>query len=100
MRGPYHRELRVRVICFVEEGGSRREAAEQFDVSDAVSSAVRWVEQFHAAGISEPMPRGGGISPLEQHKERILVLASEQPDLTLSEMVAAARLSRQSTFRF
>jgi transposase len=26
-------ELRTRVIDFVEEGGSRREAAEQFDVS-------------------------------------------------------------------
>ena len=38
MHGPYPGELRVRVIGFVEGGGSRREAAEQFDVS--VSSAI------------------------------------------------------------
>ena len=69
MRGPYHRELRVRVIRFVEEGGSRREAAEQSDVS--VSSAIRWAERFRDGGTSEPMLRGGGISPLEQHRQRI-----------------------------
>ena len=44
MHGPYPGELRVRVIRFVEGGGSRREAAEQFDVS--VSSAIRWVQQL------------------------------------------------------
>ena len=33
MRGPYPGELRIRVIHFVEAGGSRREAAEQFQVS-------------------------------------------------------------------
>ena len=33
MRGPYPGELRIRVIDFVEAGGSRREAAEQFQVS-------------------------------------------------------------------
>ena len=38
MHGPYPGELRTRVIDFVEAGGSRREAAEQFDVS--VSSAI------------------------------------------------------------
>ena len=42
MRGPHPGELRVRVIRLVEEGASRREAAEQFDVG--VSSAIRWVQ--------------------------------------------------------
>ena len=40
MHGPYPGALRVRVIRFVEAGGSRREAAEEFDVG--VSSAIRW----------------------------------------------------------
>jgi transposase len=87
MRGPYHSELRVRVIRFVEEGGSRREAAEQFDVS--VSSAIRWVQRFHDDGTSTPMPRGGGVSPLEGYSVEILALAQEHPDLTLHEMVSA-----------
>ena len=57
MHGPYPGELRVRVIRFVEGGGSRREAAEQFDVS--VSSAIRWVQRFRDDGTCEPIPRGG-----------------------------------------
>src|SRR5882757_11099191 len=92
MRGPYPGELRIRVIDFVEAGGSRREAAEQFQVS--ASSAIRWVQRFRDEGTSEPMPRGGSTSPLEKHSERILALIREQPDLTLDEMVLALRKRR------
>lgn len=92
MHGPYPGALRVRVIRFVEAGGSRREAAEQFDVS--VSSAIRWVQFFRDDGTCEPMPRGGSISPLEEHAERILALISEQRDLTLDEMVLALHKRR------
>ena len=92
MRGPYTGELRVRVIRFVEGGGSRREAADEFDVS--VSSAIRWVQRFLDDGTSEPMPRGGGTSPLEKHSERILALVCEHPDLILDEMVLALRKRR------
>src|SRR3984893_14873864 len=92
MRGPHPGELRVRVIRLVEEGASRRETAEQFDVG--VSSAIRWVQRFRDAGTCEPMPRGGSISPLEKYSERILALIREQPDLTLDEMVLALRKRR------
>ena len=92
MHGPYPGELRVRVIRFVEEGGSRREAAEQFDVS--VSSAIRWVLRYRADGTAEPMPRGGSTSPLEEHAEQILALIAEQPDLTLREIVSALHKRR------
>ena len=44
MHGPYPGELRLRVIDFVEGGGSRRGAAGQFEVS--VSSAIGWVQQL------------------------------------------------------
>jgi hypothetical protein len=57
MHGPYPSELRMRVIDFVEAGGTRRGAAEQFEVS--VSSAIRWVNGFNEDGTCEPMPRGG-----------------------------------------
>src|SRR6202047_688651 len=72
MHGPYPGELRTRVIDFVEEGGSRREAAEQFDVS--VSSAIRWVQRFHENGTFTPMPSGGSTSPLEKHSRQILAV--------------------------
>jgi transposase len=86
MRGPYPGELRVRVIRFVEEGGSRREAAEQLQVS--ASSAIRWVQRFREDGVCEPMPRGGSTSPLEAYSQQILALIREQRDLTLNEIVS------------
>src|ERR1700757_4721334 len=85
MRGPYPGELRMRVIHFVEGGGSRREAAEEFEVS--ASSAIRWMQRFREDGVCEPMPRGGGISPLEKYSQQILALVREQRDLTLNEIV-------------
>jgi transposase len=97
MRGPYPGELRVRVIRFVEGGASRREAADQFDVS--VSSAIRWMQHFRDDGTCEPMPRGGSTSPLEKYSERILALIREQPDLTLDEMAVALRKQRISASR-
>jgi transposase len=77
----------VRVIRFVETGGSRREAAEQFDIG--VSSAIRWMQRFREDGTCEPMPRGGSTSPLEKYAEQILAFIRERPDLTLDEIVLA-----------
>src|SRR5215831_15882405 len=81
MRGPYPGDLRIRVIEFVEAGGSRRDAAEHFEVS--ASSAIRWLQRFQKDGTFEPMPRGGGVSPLEKYSQQILDLIGEQRDLTL-----------------
>ena len=92
MHRPYPGELRVRVIRFVEGGGSRREAAEAFDVS--VSSAIRWMQRFLDDGTCQPMPRGGSTSPLEKHSRRILTLIREQSDLTLDEIVSALHKQR------
>jgi transposase len=97
MHGPYPGELRARVIRFVEGGGSRREAAEQFDVS--VSSAIRWMQRFRDDGTSVPMPRGGSTSPLEKYSQWILALVSDQPDLTLGEIVSALHKRRVPTSR-
>ena len=80
MRGQYPRKLRVRVIEFVEAGGSRRDAAEHFLVSP--SSAIRWLQRFREDGTSEPMPRGGSASPLEKYSPQILALIRKQRDLT------------------
>src|SRR6476620_6980300 len=86
MRGPYPGELRIRVIHFVEAGGSRREAGEQFHVS--ASSAIRWVQRFHEDGVCEPMPTGESTSTLENDSQQILALIREQRDLTLNEIVS------------
>src|SRR6516162_4874837 len=97
MRGPYPGDLRVRVIKFVEAGGSRRDAAEYFEVS--ASSAIRWLQCFREDGTCEPMPRRGSTSPLEKYSRQILALIGEQRDLTLDELVSVLRKRRISASR-
>ena len=85
----YSVEIRKRVIAQVEGGASRRESAEESDVS--ASTAVKWVKCFHETGICAAKPRGGSISPLETHADWLLGLISKMPDLTLDEVVATMR---------
>jgi transposase len=96
-------DLRERVIEAIEEGASRREAAERFDVSP--SSAVKWLQWWLREGRRAPKPRGGSNSPLEDHAEKILGLVAEQPDWTLDELIVALRKrriagSRSALWRF
>jgi transposase len=88
----YSGDLRERVIGTVEAGATRREAAELFDVS--ISSAIRWVQRWREEGSSEPKPRGGSRSALEDYAEPILALVAEHPDWTLEEILAAMRKQR------
>ena len=97
MRGPYPGDLRVRVIKFVEAGGSRRDAAEHFEVS--ASSAIRWLQRFREDRTCEPMPRRGSTSPLEKYSRQILALIGERRDLTLDELVSVLRKRRISASR-
>jgi transposase len=83
----YSADIRMRVIARVEGGASRREAAEQLDISP--SAAVKWVKCFHETGSCASKPRGGSTSPLEVHAPWLLTLIEEQPDLTLDEVVSA-----------
>jgi transposase len=100
----YSGDLRERVIEAVEmEGVSRREAAERFEVS--ASSSVRWLQRWNESRSAAPKPRGGSVSPLEAHAERILALIAERPDLTLKETLAEllkrrVRTSRSALSRF
>ena len=103
MGKPYSEDLRVRVIEAIDEGASRREAADRFAVS--ASSAIRWMERFARLGCAAAKRCGGSISPLEQHADFLLGLIAEQPDLTLDEVVAAMRAasiggSRSAVARF
>jgi len=99
----YSADMRERVIARVESGGSRREAAEHYDVS--ASTAVIWVKCFRETGRCAAKPRGGSVSPLEAHGEFLLALIEEKPDLTLDEVVVTMRKhkiagSRTAIWRF
>lgn len=85
-------DLRARVIVAVEEGASRREAAERFAIS--ASSAVKWLRSWRDEGRGTAKPRGGSRSPLDERAEEIRALVREQPDRTLDELTAALRKRR------
>lgn len=99
----YSRDMRERVIAEVAGGASRREAAEELEIS--ASAAITWVKCFLETGRCAAKPRGGSVSPLEEHAEFLLGLIREQPDLTLDEVVLVMRKhrvpgSRTAVWRF
>ena len=57
MPAAYSADIRGRVIASVESGSSRREAAEEFDVS--ASSAIKWVAAYRTTGASSKRPYCG-----------------------------------------
>ena len=99
----YSGDMRERVIGRVASGASRREAAEQFEVS--ASTAIIWVKCFEETGRCAAKPRGGSTSPLEKHADFLLGLILERADLTLDEVVSVMRKhkipgSRTAVWRF
>ena len=90
----YSGDLRERVIGTVEAGASRREAADLFEIS--VSSAVRWVQRWRKERSSEPKPRGGSRSVLEDYAKRILALVAEHRDWTLGEVMSIEKSPERS----
>jgi transposase len=83
---PLSDDLRKRVIDAVEGGMSRRAAAERFSV--AISTAIRWVERWHAVGSHQPRPQGGDKRShhVEVHAPEILSLIEDNKDITLAEI--------------
>ena len=103
MPKPYSIDLRSRVIAEVEAGCSRREAAEQYGISPSV--VVIWAQRFDETGSVAAKPSGGSVSPLEDHADFLLGLITDEPDMTLDEIVAAMRKrriagSRSAVWRF
>ncbi len=90
----YSGDLRVRVIAAVVAGASRREAGDRFEISP--SSSIRWLQRWEESGNTEPKPRGGSTSPLEEFAPQILALVEEQPDLDLEGVRCTAEKTAHS----
>ena len=87
----YSGDMRARVIA--EGGASRREAAEEFEISPQHGDYLG--EVLSETGRCAAKPRGGSTSPLEEHAEFLLGLIERTPDLTLDEVVSAMRKSTE-----
>ena len=79
-------DLRFRVVSAVDDGLSRRAAADRFGVG--VSSAIRWVAQHRRSGhVSAGKPGGNQRSHrIDAHKDLVSDLLEERPDVTLAEI--------------
>jgi transposase len=106
MTRPLSNDLRRRVVSAVDDGMSRRAAAERFGV--AVSSAIKWVQAWRQTGSYHPRPQGGDNRSrrIEAHGKEILALVEATPDMTLAEIsghLEAAhglRVSQSTVWRF
>jgi transposase len=88
MGKPLSVDLRKRVVAAVDEGLSRRKAAERFGVS--ISSAIRWTSLRRRTGDVRPKRQGGDkrSARIEAHAPLILGLVAAQGDITLVELRA------------
>lgn len=92
MARPLSVDLRERIVRAVESGSSRREAAEQFAVSD--SAAIKLVRRWERTGSVAPGKIGGHKQhALREHEAVVRALVAAQADITLEEL--KARLAEQ-----
>ena len=91
-------DLRSRVIAAVEDGLSRRAAAERFGV--AAASAVRWVRAWRDTGASDARRQGGDrrSERIEAYADVILLAIDARKDITLVEIAAMLRDSHGASF--
>lgn len=76
------RDLRMRVIRFVERGGSKIEAARRFEVG--IASVHRWLKagcEWRPRRPGRPQGRGDKLD-----REALRRAVEEQPDLMLKEL--------------
>ena len=75
-------------MAAVVAGSSARAAAVRFGLS--VSTAIRWAQRWRAEGHAQARPMGGDRrSLLTKHRETVLTLVAQQPDLTIGEIRTA-----------
>jgi transposase len=92
MARPLSMDLRERIVRAVEAGQSRRQAADQFAVSE--SAAIKLLQRWARTGSVAPGQMGGQKQhALSPHEGVVRALVAAQPDLTLEEL--KARLAEQ-----
>jgi len=90
----YSRDLRDRVVGFVEAGHSRRSAARHFGVSE--SFAVKLMRRVTLLGSAQPARQGrppGG--KLAAYEEFLVGAVEEKPDITMPELVERLQAERE-----
>jgi transposase len=85
MAAPLSMDIRKRIVAAVEDGASRRAAADRFAVSE--SSAIKLVKHWEQTGSLEPGQMGGHRTfALAAHEALVRELIAATPDQTLDEL--------------
>jgi transposase len=80
-------DIRERIFRHVNDGHSRRAAAEKFAV--AASTAIRIMARHASSGTLAPkLQRHGRRSKLDAHRDYLARRIVEVPDITLPELAA------------
>ncbi len=89
----YSTDLRQRVVEYVLEGHTCEAAGLHFKVSE--SSAIKWTRRYRETGEIGAKPQGGDKRShvIEAVADKILVIVTDQPDITLADI--GAKLSEQ-----
>ena len=105
MARAYSQDLRDRVIDAALSGVSGRQVAARFGVGDA--TAIVWVRRARESGERAARKQGQPRrSKLDPHREFLLGLIAETPDLTISELLGrllaerSVRASRATLWTF
>ncbi len=95
MARAYSQDLRDRVIDAALSGASARQVAARFGIGDA--TAIVWVRRARESGEraarKQGQPRGSKLDP---HREYLLGLIAETPDLTISSELLERLLVERS----
>jgi transposase len=88
MGKPLSVDLRARALAAVDEGMSRRAAANRFGVSE--SSVIRWDASRRETGSFEPKPQGGDMRSrrIEKRHAEVMAAFEDESDQTLDELRA------------
>ena len=88
MTKPLSLDLRERVVVAVNDGMSRRQAAERFGVG--IASAIRWCQRARENGSPKAAPQGGDRRSrrIEAERDFILEIIEQSRDMTLIELHA------------
>lgn len=89
MGKPHPMELRVRVVAFVEEGHSHREAARHFRVSPRFVNNLAKLKAQTGSLAARRQGHGPGTGKLAPHAEFIRKCVEENGELTLDELCVA-----------
>ena len=98
MAGALSHDIRSRLLAAVDNGMSRRSAAERFGIG--IATAIRWVRAWRDEGRPTPLPMGGDVRShrIEAFRDVILAAIEAQKDITLAELADMLRRDHQASF--